>query len=296
MEHGLRFSEAMTLGNLATVEYADRNYAAATRLLEESCVIWRSTDNHFGLALGLTGLGFVTLARGDQAASRSFFEETLGLLHDMDAPPQRARAHAGLGRVALSEGDTPSAREHFETSLRLLRQCGQRLGVARCLMALAAVAAVEHRTEQALRLVGAARAARQTLGVQEASGGGGLLERAIERARRQVGAHAAEALIRQGEVMDLDHVLVISPADERTQSAARCGAAVVNPLSRREREVVALLAEGLSNRQIAERLVIAEKTAALHVEHILAKLNLHSRWQAADWVRQQSELGAMSIP
>ena len=79
-----------------------------------------------------------------------------------------------------------------------------------------------------------------------------------------------------------------APATERSAAA--------NPLSRREREVAVLLAEGLSNRQIAERLVIAEKTAALHVEHILAKLGLRSRWQAADWARRQPELATMSIP
>jgi len=216
------------------------------------------------------------------------------VLRDMDAPPQLARALAGLGRVALSEGDARAAREHFQASLRLLRECGQRLGVARCLTALAAVAAVEHHTEQALRLVGAARAASQTLGVHESGNGSGVFESAIGTARQQVGARAAEALIRQGEAMDLEQAVATALAVTPTEYSALHAAP--NPLSRREREVAALLAEGLSNRQIAERLVIAEKTAALHVEHILAKLGLHSRWQAADWVRQQPELDAMSIP
>ncbi|HEY1297915.1 MAG TPA: tetratricopeptide repeat protein, partial [Chloroflexota bacterium] len=294
LQHGLRFSEAMTLGNLATVEYADKDYIGATRLLEESCAIWHNIDNHFGLALALTGLGFVAHARGDQPTARSFFEESLDVLRDMDAPPQLARALAGLGRVALSEGDARAAREHFQASLRLLRECGQRLGVARCLSALAAVAAVEHQTEHALRLVGAARAACARLGVLESGGGSGVLEQAIDSARRQVGAHAAEALIRQGEAMDFEQAvataLAVKPVGDSTLDAE------TNPLSRREREVAALLAEGFSNRQIAERLVIAEKTAALHVEHILAKLGVRSRWQAADWVRRQRELNAMSIP
>jgi ATP/maltotriose-dependent transcriptional regulator MalT len=290
LRHGLRFSEAMTLGNLATIDYADKDYASATRLLEESCAVWRSIDNHFGLALGLTGLGFATHAQGDHATARALFEETLAVLHDVDAPPQRARALAGLGRVALSEGDTRAARAHFAASLRLLRASGQRLGVVRCLMALAAVAAVEQRAEHALQLVGAARAVRRTLGMQEAVSGSGVLERAIEDARRHVGVHTAEGLIRQGESMDLEQAVAAAIADA---PAANAEAVVApNPLSRREREVAVLLAEGLSNRQIAERLVIAEKTAALHVEHILAKLGLRSRWQAADWARRQS----MSIP
>jgi non-specific serine/threonine protein kinase len=208
------------------------------------------------------------------------------VLHDFNAPPQRARALAGLGRVALSEGDTRAAREHFAASLRLLRACGQRLGVARCLTALAAVAAVGHRIEHALRLEGAASAARRMLGVQESVGGSGALESAIDRARREIGSQAADALMREGEAMDLEQAVALALTGEPDRSSDQYAAP--NPLSPREREVAALLAEGLSNRQIAERLVIAEKTAALHVEHILAKLGLHSRWQVADWARMST--------
>jgi predicted ATPase/DNA-binding NarL/FixJ family response regulator len=293
-ELGLRFCEAMTLGNLATIEYADRDYAAAARLLEQSCAIWRSIDNGWGLVLGLTGLGFVAHARGDQARARSLFEQSLELLRDMDARPQVAGALAGLGRVALTEGDVRAARGHFQKSLQLLRESGQRLGVARSLEALAAVAAMEHRPEHALRLVAAAQAVRETLGVQQSTGGSGLLERSIRDARSEVGAHAAETLMAEGRELDLEQAVVLALQDAPPVSAEPGTAQ--NPLTRRECEVAVLLAEGLSNRQIAERLVIAEKTAALHVEHILGKLGLHSRWQAADWTRQQPWHEAMATP
>ena len=52
-------------------------------------------------------------------------------------------------------------------------------------------------------------------------------------------------------------------------------------LTRREREVLALLGEGLTNRQIAERLVVAPKTAENHVASVLFKLDLTGRAQAA---------------
>jgi non-specific serine/threonine protein kinase len=56
-----------------------------------------------------------------------------------------------------------------------------------------------------------------------------------------------------------------------------------SPLTRREREVAALVARGASNRQIAGALVIAERTAERHLENMLAKLGLQSRTQVALW-------------
>jgi DNA-binding NarL/FixJ family response regulator len=58
------------------------------------------------------------------------------------------------------------------------------------------------------------------------------------------------------------------------------------PLSPREREVAALVAGGLSNRQIAGRLLITERTAGAHVEHILGKLGFTSRTQIAIWAAE----------
>lgn len=55
-------------------------------------------------------------------------------------------------------------------------------------------------------------------------------------------------------------------------------------LTRRETEVAALVAEGLANQQIADRLVIARRTAEGHVEHILGKLGFTNRTQIAAWV------------
>jgi DNA-binding NarL/FixJ family response regulator len=54
-------------------------------------------------------------------------------------------------------------------------------------------------------------------------------------------------------------------------------------LTPREREVLALVAQGASNRQVAQRLVVSERTARTHVSAILTKLGLASRTQAALW-------------
>lgn len=65
-------------------------------------------------------------------------------------------------------------------------------------------------------------------------------------------------------------------------------------LSSREREVLALVGVGRSNKQIAQQLVITERTARTHVSHVLAKLNLSSRTQAALWAVQAGIVGTDS--
>jgi len=57
-------------------------------------------------------------------------------------------------------------------------------------------------------------------------------------------------------------------------------------LTRREREIAGLLAEGLTNKEIAARLVISQRTAETHVDHILSKLGMTSRAQVASWVAE----------
>lgn len=69
------------------------------------------------------------------------------------------------------------------------------------------------------------------------------------------------------------------PTLHRPQSPGR--------LSRRELEVAAMVAKGMSNREIAARLYIAERTAEGHVEHIRNKLGFHSRVQIASWAVEQ---------
>lgn len=79
---------------------------------------------------------------------------------------------------------------------------------------------------------------------------------------------------------------------EKTQDAC-----LVEPLTPRELEVLRLVASGLTNRAIGDRLFIAEGTAKIHVEHILEKLGVHTRTEAAVWfVRNPPQKESTSIP
>ena len=77
------------------------------------------------------------------------------------------------------------------------------------------------------------------------------------------------------------HPRVAAKIMEALRRGAEPGSAVLESLSQREREVLTLMAEGLTNRQIAERLGIGEKTVKTHVSNVLGKLNVSDRTQAA---------------
>ena len=77
-------------------------------------------------------------------------------------------------------------------------------------------------------------------------------------------------------------------ADRTTPSRGR-RAHESGGLTRREREVAGLLAEGLSNRDIAAQLVISQRTVETHVDNILGKLGMTSRGQVASWVAAQGD-------
>lgn len=75
----------------------------------------------------------------------------------------------------------------------------------------------------------------------------------------------------------------------RTRSSQRCSGPASTELTEREGEVAALVAEGLTNKAIADRLVISQRTAQGHVERILTKLGFTRRTQIATWVVEGRE-------
>lgn len=152
-----------------------------------------------------------------------------------------ARAERGLGRVAGSPAD---ARTHLERAIDAFGRLEMPFECARTRLLLAERLAEGDRAAAA----GEARDALATL----------------ERLGAAAAADRAAALLRA--------------LGER---AARGGRAARGELTRREREVLALLAEGLSNREIAERLFLSRKTVEHHVRAVLAKLGVASRAQAA---------------
>ena len=128
----------------------------------------------------------------------------------------------------------------------------------------------------------------------------------VDRVRNALAAGAAGYLLKDAEADAVADAirrahrgeLPLGPAVARQLARALTtpATAVAGSLSDREREVLALLAQGLSNQQIAHRLLISERTARTHVSHILTKLGVRSRTQATLRAIQEGLVPAPSRP
>jgi DNA-binding CsgD family transcriptional regulator len=108
----------------------------------------------------------------------------------------------------------------------------------------------------------------------------------VEHARGELGDTTYEKAVASGACLTPDDSIAFALDEEPTSTPPQETADVYADvtLTRREQEIAGLIAEGLSNREIAAHLVIAQRTAEGHVDHILHKLGFTSRAQVAVWV------------
>jgi predicted ATPase/DNA-binding CsgD family transcriptional regulator len=295
---GDQWNEGLALISSGALLAAQNRLRDAQHAYESGLRLMRHLDQRWGAARALIGLGQLAWLRGDRTAARAYYEEALPSLRAIDAGPEIARCLSGLGRVALDQGDTGRARQALTESLNRSHASGLRLGVARGLEAFAELVALEGQPADAVRLGGAAAALRDAIG--HASLAGVRLERLLDPIRRRLGDQLVAQLWGEGRDMTPETAVARAlrtlttgsvpaqrpPADDQEVPRSTVSASPVTPpstLTPREREIAALIARGLSNKGIADELVISPATVARHVTNILTKLGFSSRAQIAAW-------------
>jgi predicted ATPase/DNA-binding CsgD family transcriptional regulator len=282
VDHPMWTAQALTLLGLAAEERG--RYAEAQAHHQDALRLYRTLGDRVWLPLALNHLGVVAYEQGDIERAMHRFEEALASFRAAGNTFGIGVVLVNLAKLERERGDFARAADLFAESLALRWEQGDRMGIAGCLRGLASVAAMTHRHERAARLFGAAEAVRETLGLppprHHAQYG-----QAVARARAGLGDEAFAAAWAAGRALPLADAV----AEAMTARPEAAAGDLPAPLRRAERfgltlrevEVLRLVRAGLSNREIAERLYITERTAQTHVQHILDKLDVVTRAAAA---------------
>ncbi|OYD70599.1 non-specific serine/threonine protein kinase [Rhodococcus sp. OK302] len=266
----------------------------AIETIERAVAAFRHEDNRLRRVLALNQLGMAYDSIGDPAHAIACYDESLSITGPLGESLYRGRASSNLG-LALwkqcqqgKDADCSRAEPLLKQGLRLARHVDDPLGSAWCLEILAWIAAGDGRYRHAAELMGAADAQWYEIG-SPAIRFLGLTNDHAEcerRTRDGLGQRAFETEFRKGKAMRFAQAAAIA-LGENPQVAKPSGRDVTS-LTKREREVAELVAEGLTNKAIAAKLVISQRTAQGHVEHILTKLGFNSRTQIAGWVVERA--------
>jgi predicted ATPase/DNA-binding CsgD family transcriptional regulator len=253
------------------------DYAVARPLAEESVALFRKGEDKFGLGITLSRLGITALAQGDYAVARASLEEGVAICRKIEDDWALALALRNLGIGAFRQGDYERAAVQLRESLTVLGEPGNPLYMQN-LELLAAAVSMRGDHGRAAWLFGSAEALRQAVGafvlpLYRAEYDGGV---AAARAGLDEGAFTAAWAEGRGMTPEqaVEYALgTEDPAPPPPEDTAL--------LSAREVEVLGLVAEGLTDPQVAERLYLSPRTVGQHLRSIYRKLGVPSRAAAA---------------
>jgi DNA-binding CsgD family transcriptional regulator len=224
--------------------------------------------------------------RGDYAEAERLLAAAVEAQRDLGDQVGILESLILRGTVAVESGDRNLAATLLLEALDLALSFGSRIRLARLLEAVAALL-VDWQPEVCVHMAAAAEQLRNVLRALPFPSEQARLGRYLQAARQHLGQRvygsvwaAAPAVGLDATLEEVRQVLVAFQAGRQPQAHFSSAGDALSP---REHEVAILVTRGLSNREIADELVVTRKTAEAHVGHILNKLGLTKRVQIATW-------------
>jgi len=283
---------ASAIGNLGLVAQNRNDLDRAQLCFQESEALYEAARDQRGIAVSIGCRARVARQQGRDADARPLFERTAAMFRELGDDRVLSNALVNLGHTALALNDLVVAVASFRESLELRRALGTLLGIAECIEGFAAAAVADGRERRAARLFGAAEALREITGAHLS-----ILEREgtarlVATIRERLGETSFAAEWAAGRATGTNEAaeLALEPTVDQALQSQSTDAGPPSVLTRREREVAALVARGLTNRDVAAQLVVAERTVETHLEHIFVKLGVQTRSEVAVWVTRQGML------
>ncbi len=276
---------ANSLFELGWQSKLQEEYTQARALLEQSLVLHRELGDKGGIAHTLFQLADVLFrVQGGSTTVRSLLDESRTLYGEVGDKEGTAYVFDLSGEIALKQGDIHTARSLFEAAFALYREIGDQPAMYYLLYGLAFGAVAQGEFLWAAQLCGAAEALREAWGVSFSTVERAAYERSVAVARSHLGEKAFAAAWAEGRSMTPEQVLeaqlpLVGPILGKPSSTLPAKPLTAYPagLTSREMEVLRLVAQGLTNEQVAQQLVISPRTVNTHLTSIYSKIQTPSR-------------------
>ena len=266
---------SMLLYFLSRTRLREGELTQARVLIEEVQALVRIVRSKWEGALALNVMGEIALLQGDMERAERLLGESIQLSQEMGDRQNLVCTRLMLASLALTQGDDASAHAQYEEGLALALELGATGAIAAGLKGLGCVTAAQRHSTTTALLWGAAENFPESLNVYIPQT---LFERARAAARTHLGEAAFERALSDGRAMTPAQALTAYKALP-LQSAFQVKRSPAYPagLTTREVEVLRLVAEGLTDAQVAEHLVISVRTVNKHLTSIYNKLGVSSR-------------------
>jgi predicted ATPase/DNA-binding CsgD family transcriptional regulator len=247
--------------------HCQQSISLAREVGEEGVAVW-----------ALVNWGWARFAAGDGPGGEEKMRDALHASRAIGNMSTTAQALLGLQFGAVLRGDVAAQRARLTDALAAMRDGGA-VEPSDWLAACGTLALVEGRSGAALRLLGAAEAFVRQRGTQRPPVAVAATADRFDRVRRELGRAVAERLAAEGAQMGWDELVAVGLAEPSGDEDRL--------LTRREHEVVELVAEGLPNPDIARKLHISRRTVESHIDHIRRKLGLRNRQEILIWALRE---------
>jgi non-specific serine/threonine protein kinase len=289
---------ARSLSYLGVLGLYTKEWDRSHRRLEEALTYWQEAQHAWGIAYTLLYLGAIELMQEHREEAVRLLEESLAGYREIGDESARGLALLWLAGAIAERGEILRAAILLQELLELSSQAQDRRLMYLCAAGVAWLLRDQGDPEQLARLLGAAQQLRETMRIVR-----GVVFRtrvvisiATETLQARLGQESFEAALAEGRSLSFQQMaaLILLALDGAAQVGAPTEAAQEprhpSILSPREHEVLQLVAEGFSNKQIAKELIIAESTAKYYVTSIFNKLGVDTRAQAVAVAAQRGLL------
>jgi len=289
---GDHLTEALAIGNLGSVAAEQGDFDLAERLQRKVLALQRRLGNAPNIALALINLADISQHLGDFTLANDQLSEAIPILRELGLKGQEGIGLNTLAAATFAQGDAPRAAAIILESVRLLSEVGDQLSIAGNTDLLARICEARESHGVAIELMAAAAALRGRLGSVANTVNQAEIDALAERLRMSVSAGDFERHWQAGSGLDLGALTrrivivareIVGPLRPRPVLPEPVAPEPEHNLTNREIEVLRLLTEGSSTRDISGALFISPRTATTHINNIFVKLEVSSRSAAVAW-------------